>query len=175
MELWDVYTKDREKTGKTMERGAAFEEGAYHNVVHICVFGSDGRMLIQQRQPFKEGWPNMWDLSVGGSALAGEDPQAAAARELNEELGMKYDFTGIRPRLTVNFTHGFDDYFLITEDVDPATLHLQYEEVQDARWATREEILQMIRDRTFIPYYPSLIELLFDARFKYGATQKTEG
>ena len=174
MELWDVLDRDRRKTGKTMIRGSEFEKDAYHVVVHVCVFGSDGRMLIQQRQPFKEGWPNMWDVSVGGSAVAGEDAQTAAARELFEELGIEIDLSGIRPYLTVNFDHGFDDIFLVEKDVEPSALKLQYEEVQSAKWATREEIKQMIEDHTFIPYYPALIDLLFDMRSKYGAHKKDE-
>ena len=88
MELWDVYDKDRVKTGETMERGSAFADGAYHLVVHVCIFNSKGEMLIQQRQPFKEGWPNLWDLTVGGSAVAGESSGEAAKRELFEEIGI---------------------------------------------------------------------------------------
>lgn len=168
MELWDVYDRDRVKTGKTMLRGAEFEEDAYHLVVHVCVFGSDGRMLIQQRQPFKEGWPNFWDVSVGGSAVAGEDAPTAASRELFEELGVKIDLTGVRPHLTVNFDHGFDDFFLVEKDVEVSELKFQYEEVQGAKWATREEIRAMIDEGTFIPYRKALIDLLFEARLQYG-------
>ena len=72
MELWDVYDKDRIKTGKTMVRGAEFEPDSYHMVVHVCIFNSKGEMLIQQRQPFKEGFPNLWDVTVGGSATMGD-------------------------------------------------------------------------------------------------------
>ncbi len=59
MELWDVYNVDRTKSGKTMLRGADFAKDSYHLVVHACIFNSDDEMLIQQRQPFKAGWPNM--------------------------------------------------------------------------------------------------------------------
>lgn len=169
MELWDVYDADRQKTGKTMVRGEAFAEGAYHIVIHVCVFGSDGRMLIQRRQPFKEGWPDKWDVSVGGSAIAGETAGEAAARELGEELGLRIDLSGIRPHLTVNFPQGFDDYFLVEKDVDLSELKLQYEEVQDAKWATKDEILNMISDGTFIPFRTELIELLFELRGRTGA------
>lgn len=72
MELWDVYDINRNKTNKTMVRGESFAKGNYHLVVHVCVFNSKGEMLIQQRQPFKEGWPNMWDITVGGSATKGD-------------------------------------------------------------------------------------------------------
>ena len=169
MELWDVYDADRQKTGKTMVRGEAFEEGAYHIVIHVCIFGPDGRMLIQRRQPFKEGWPDKWDVSVGGSAIAGETAGEAATRELGEELGLRIDLSGARPHLTVNFPQGFDDYFLVEKDVELSELKLQYEEVQDAKWATKDEILAMIADGTFIPFRTALIELLFDLCERMGA------
>ena len=57
MELFDLYTADRVKTGKTMVRGEPVPEGCYRIVVHICIFNEQGQMLIQQRQPFKRGWP----------------------------------------------------------------------------------------------------------------------
>lgn len=172
MELWDVYDVKRNKTGRTMVRGEAFTDGDYHLVVHVCIFNSKGEMLIQQRQPFKEGWPNMWDISVGGSAVQGDSSQTAAEREVLEELGIKLDLQGIRPHFTFNFDRGFDDIYLIVKDIDLSELNLQYEEVQNAKWATREEILQMIEKEEFIPYYPSLINLFFDTRKKYGCHSK---
>ena len=165
LELWDIYDKDRIKTGKTMERGSVFENGAYHMVVHVCIFNTRGEMLIQQRQPFKEGWPNMWDLTVGGSATAGDTSQTAAEREVFEEIGYRINLKDIRPHLTINFDVGFDDYYLleISEDnIEIEKLQLQYEEVQRVKWATKEEILLMIDKGEFIPYYKNLIGLLFE-------------
>ncbi len=65
MELFDLYDSERNKTGRTMERGTPIPTGHYRMVVHVCVFGSDGKMLIQRRQPFKRSWSGMWDLTVG--------------------------------------------------------------------------------------------------------------
>lgn len=169
MELFDLYTADRVKTGRTMVRGDAVPEGCYRIVVHVCIFDPEGRMLIQQRQPFKEGWSNMWDITVGGSAVAGDTSRTAAERETREEIGLSIDLTDVRPSLTLYWEHGFDDYYLLTRDVDPDTLHLQYEEVQAVRWATREEILRMIDDGEFIPYEKGLIDLLFFQRNHRGA------
>ena len=164
MEKWDVYDVDRQLTGKTMVRGETFEEGAYHLVVHVCVFNSDGKMLIQQRQPFKHGWPGMWDVTCGGSAVMGESSRDAAHRELMEEVGIDIDFSDIRPNLTVNFEHGFDDVYIVKKDVDINTLELQYEEVKAVKWASCEEILSMIDSGEFIPYYKSFVSLLFNKR-----------
>jgi isopentenyldiphosphate isomerase len=121
-------------------------------------------MLIQQRQPFKRGWSNLWDISVGGSAVSGDSSRSAAERETLEELGLSIDLADVRPTLTVHWEHGFDDYYVLTRSVDLNALRLQYEEVQAVRWASKEEILQMIDNGLFIPYEKSLIELLFFRR-----------
>ncbi|MEK0317632.1 NUDIX hydrolase [Cohnella sp. 56] len=169
MELWDIYDESRVKTGKTMERGSSFKEGEYHLVVHVCIFKSSGEMLIQQRQPFKKGWSNMWDITVGGSATTGDTSQKAAERELFEEIGYVFDFSQVRPHLTINFGVGFDDYYLIEADVEIDKLKLQYDEVQQVKWATKDEIIQMLEDGVFIPYYKNLIGLLFEMRKSYSA------
>ena len=175
MELFDLYTADREKTGMTMVRGEPTPEGYYRLVVHICIFDEQGRMLIQQRQPFKHGWSNMWDISVGGSAVAGDDSRSAAERETREELGLEIDLKDERPTMTIYWEHGFDDYYVLTRNVDLNTLTLQPEEVQTVRWAEKEEILQMIDDRTFIPYEKSLIELLFRRRDNRSSHTRRDG
>ncbi|WP_419743315.1 NUDIX hydrolase [Paraclostridium dentum] len=161
MEIWDLYDKDRIKTGETMVRGSKFKENTYHLVVHVCIFNLEGKMLIQQRQPFKDGWPNMWDITVGGSAVSGDTSQLAAEREVYEEIGYKLSLDGIRPSLTINFDKGFDDIYLIQKDIDISKLKLQYEEVQSVKWASKEEISSMIDEEIFIPYHKSLIDLLF--------------
>ena len=164
MELFDLYTADRVKTGRTMVRGGQTPEGFYRLVVHVCIFNLEGKMLIQQRQPFKKGWSNLWDVTVGGSAISGDSSRSAAERETLEELGLSIDLTDIRPTMTIYWEHGFDDYYALTQDVDLDALHLQCEEVQAVRWASLEEILQMIDNGRFIPYEKSQIELLFFRR-----------
>ena len=61
MELWDVYDINRKRINRTWVRGEELQQGDLHLVIHVCIFNSNGDMLIQQRQPFKEGWPNIHD------------------------------------------------------------------------------------------------------------------
>lgn len=140
-----MYDINRNKTDRTWVRGKELKSGDFHLVVHVCIFNSNGEMLIQQRQSFKEGWPNLWDLTAGGSALAGDTSQTAAERELYEEIGLKVDFQQVRPHLTINFENGFDDFYLIQEEVQLHMLTLQYEEVQNVKWASKADILTMIK------------------------------
>ena len=168
MELWDLYTSDREKTDRTMIRGEKTPDGFYRIVVHVCIFNDRGQMLIQQRQPFKKGWSNLWDITVGGSAVAGDTSRTAAQRELKEELGIEHFFDDLRPALTINFPGGFDDIYLIEKNVDLTEVRLQYEEVQTVRWSEESEILAMIDNGDFIPYHKSLISMLFFLRNHSG-------
>ena len=97
MELFDLYTEDRVKTGRTMVRGTQVPKGFCRLVVHVCIFDPEGRMLIQQRQPFKQGWSNYWDMTVGGCAVAGDTSRTAAEREVREEIGLELDLSDVRP------------------------------------------------------------------------------
>ncbi len=172
MELWDLYTKDREKTGKTMVRGESHPAGYYRIAVHVCVFNSRREMLIQQRQSTKFGWPNLWDLTASGSVIAGERSGEAAERELREELGLFVPLAEMRPALTIHWPEGFGDIYLLERDIDTATLTLQTEEVQAVKWADEHEICEMMARGEFIPYYKDFIGLLFYLRNK--ATLHTE-
>jgi isopentenyldiphosphate isomerase len=118
-------------------------------------------MLIQQRVPSKDDWPNLWDVSCAGSAISGDTSQTAAVREVLEELGLKINLQNERPHLTNHFDVGFNDVYILDMDVDLSTLKLQPEEVQNVKWASKEEIFSMIDNGTFIPYHKSWIDILF--------------
>ena len=161
MEKWDLYTLDRVKTNRVITRGDDIPKNLYHLVVHVCIFNAKNQMLIQQRQTFKKGWPNMWDITVGGSAMIGENSRQAAMREVAEELGLKIDLEKNPPVITKYFSEGFDDIYILEKEIDISDLKLQYEEVQAVKWAGIEEILDMIGLKKFIPYDESLIQFLF--------------
>ena len=172
MEFWDLCDIDRRATGEMHQRGIPMPKDRYHTVVHVAVFNAKGEMLIQQRQPFKEGWPNLWDVTVGGSAIAGETSRTAAEREVLEELGLRIDLTNQMPHLTIPFRDGFDDFYILQQEVDLSALTLQESEVQAVRWADEAEILAMMADGRFIQYHTSLISLLFALRKGRGAHAK---
>lgn len=169
MELWDLYDENRIKLGRTMVRGKKQPEGTHRIVVHACIFNSKGEMLIQQRQPFKSGWSNMWDVTVGGSAVSGDTSQTALERELCEELGINLSFQGMMPAITINADGVFDDFYIaVRDDIDISTLKLQYSEVKEVKWASRNDIIKMIEEGSFIPYHESFINLLFFMRTNFG-------
>ncbi|MBR6921628.1 MAG: NUDIX domain-containing protein, partial [Clostridia bacterium] len=148
-ELFDILDKDGYPTGKTKPRGIPFAEGEFRRVIHIVILSTDGKMLIQQRQFFKSGYPGQWDVTVGGSALAGETGREAAQRELLEEIGLMFDFSNLRPVITLAFDRGFDDFFVFKKDVDIKALKLQPEEVRNVMWADCDTVCEMIDNGEF--------------------------
>jgi len=167
MEKWDIYDYQRTRTGKVVARhdvlaGATLAKGEYRLVCYIVVFNSNDEILIHQRCLDKQGWAGYWDLTAAGSALAGENSQQAAARELFEEVGITADFDKSLPHFTVNSLNIFNDFYLLRQDVDLTTLNVPNDEVAQVRWADKNEILAMIADGSFVPIRRGTLELAYD-------------
>ncbi|HEY4283225.1 MAG TPA: 16S rRNA (adenine(1518)-N(6)/adenine(1519)-N(6))-dimethyltransferase RsmA [Chthoniobacterales bacterium] len=60
-----------------------------HRAVHILVFNAVGEVFLQKRSRRKDRHPCLWDSSAAGHVMAGEEYDAAAHRELKEELGIE--------------------------------------------------------------------------------------
>lgn len=172
MELVDLYDENRIPLGRIGERHARKRKGEYRMVVHVCIFNRQGQMLIQQRSPEKNAWGRLWDVSIGGGVDAGETSRQGAEREVREELGYALDLTGVRPAVTVNFEGGFDDFYVVTHQVNLEELQLQKEEVSAVRWASKEETLALLEAGQFVPYPASFLRFLFEARGSFRFLQK---
>jgi isopentenyldiphosphate isomerase/N-acetylglutamate synthase-like GNAT family acetyltransferase len=160
MELFDIYDKYRNKTGRTHERGVPITEGDHHIVVHVWIVNDKEEFLIQKRQSWKIGWPNMWDCSAAGSVISGEKSREGAIRETKEELGIDLDMSKADIIFTVKFSRGFDDIWFVRQNIDVNDLKLQYEEVADAKWVSFKEIKQMVQDGEFIEYH--YLDILYE-------------
>lgn len=162
MEKWDLLNEQGRFTGRTMLRGERLFPGQYHLVVHIWVVDSAGRLLIQRRAPHLHLMPNMW-AATGGSALAGEDGETAARRELLEELGIDTRPGELRHMRRLKRRNSFCDLWLLRRDVPLESLRLQKEEVAEARWVTLPTFREMIRQNRFHNYGKEY----FDCVLKY--------
>ncbi|MEO8862828.1 MAG: NUDIX domain-containing protein [Candidatus Saccharimonadales bacterium] len=69
-------------------RKEAIAKDLAHRIARVFVFNSSGQMLIQKRSS-RVQLPGKWDQSAAGHVDEGEDYLTAAAREANEEIGLK--------------------------------------------------------------------------------------
>lgn len=170
MERLDIYDYAGRPTGQTIDRKHEEElaQGQHFLIVHVCVFNSKGELLIQQRRKPGDVLDGCWDVTVAGHVHSGETSQVAAMREAKEEMGLHVDLTRQAPLMRLRFNNGFDDIYVLNEDVPIDSLRLQDDEVRAARYATREEVLALMHKDLFLPYMDSFIQCLFDMRKSNG-------
>ena len=90
--------------------------------------------------------------------LAGEGSKEGALREVKEELGISLDpESGDLFRLfqREQFTWenpGFLDVWVFKDNTPVEDVVLQQEETIDAKWASSEEIVQLIENGEFVPF-----------------------
>ena len=78
-------------------------------VVAAALFDEHGRILLAQR-PEGKAMAGLWEFP-GGKLETGELPEAALARELNEELGIRVNPVDLKP---IKFaSHSYEDFHLL--------------------------------------------------------------
>lgn len=174
IEKWDVYSVDRMKLNKKVSSDSELKCGEYRLVVGACIFNTKNELLVQKRQKDKKSWADYWDISVSGSVIFGETSSEGMMREIKEELGLVIDIKNRLPQLSINFTNGFEDYYIIESDFDIAQMTIQEEEIQEVAWMSLAKIKDLMKKNQFISYHQHLIELFFEMKTQYGS-YKIEG
>ena len=158
MEYWDIYDKNKCRTGRTMKRNDwCLKDDEYHLTVLGVVVRPDGRFLITQRVMTKSWAPGWWEVS-GGAAMAGEESLEAVIREVKEETGL--DVTGAEGGYMFSYhrenpgegDNYFVDIYRFVLDFDESDLALQEEETLGYKLATAEEIRALAEQGIFLHY-----------------------
>ena len=145
-EIWDAYDRQFQKIENvSLIRGESIPEGMYHLASEVIVRHTDGTYLLMQRD-FAKHLGGMWELTAGGSALAGETPLECGIRELREETGIVSAHWRELGRIVHNGHRTLYVEYLCITDADKDTVRLQDGETVDYRWADQTEILEMDAD-----------------------------
>ena len=167
MEKRDLYNENRELTGETVYKGEQIPEGKYIIVVLVYIQNSEGKFLIQKRSKLKDGKY----ATTGGHVKSGETSVEGILSEVREELGLE-----LNPEDLVLYygNHSaeqqvfWDDYYIKLDIDDISKLKLQEEEVESVKWATAEEMKQMMKDGEFLRNHYEEFEILLDWLDKKG-------
>jgi ADP-ribose pyrophosphatase len=126
--------------GKTTELEVIRHPGA---AAMVPLADSDEVLLVRQYRYATGGWL----LEVPAGKLdRGEDPEACAVRELEEEVGMKP--AKVIPLGWIWTTPGFTDekiWLYLCRDLRPAQQDLQDDEVLTVESRSLEEAIEMVR------------------------------
>ena len=161
MEKRDLYNENRELTGETVYKGEPIPEGKYIIVVLVYIQNSEGKFLIQKRSKIKDGKY----ATTGGHVKSGETSVEGIMSEVREELGLELnpdDLVLYYGNHSAEQQVFWDDYYIKMDIDDISKLKLQEEEVESVRWATADEMKQMMKDGEFLRNHYEEFEILLD-------------
>ena len=160
--MLDKLDNKSPRVHKTSERHDKVD-GEYRQSVHTWIQNSKGEFLIQKRTPNKKFFPNMWS-QTGGGVDTGETTLQAALRECKEELGIDINPNNMELILSFKRKYDFVDVWRVKQDIDISELVLQEDEVADVKWATIDEIKDLMNSgklaKSIEVYFNMFIELL---------------
>lgn len=129
-----------------------------HAATGVVVRDPYGRIYVHRRTATKDVYPAYWDFTAGGVVLDGEDPLAAARRELAEELGVTSDLEPLGEADYADDRTTYHAFRYVTTWDGPITP--QPEEVAYGAWVSLERLLELMADPE-VPFMP-------DARALFG-------
>jgi len=148
-EVVDIVDENDHVIG-TAPRAEVRTRNLRHRAAYILVFNSNGQLFVHQRTMQKDVYPGYFDVTAGGLVLAGETYDAAAQRELAEELGivdaplrqvLRFQFADVDNRVVgavYSCTYG-------------GPLRLQADEIVNGEWLDLDVVLERIAHRSFCP------------------------
>jgi 16S rRNA (adenine1518-N6/adenine1519-N6)-dimethyltransferase len=122
-----------------------------HRAVHILIFNEAGEVFLQKRSRWKDRHPFLWDSSAAGHVSAGEAYDAAAGRELQEELGIQVPLEKIA-KLSASDKTG-QEFIWLYRGVHPGDFKLNRSEIEAGRFFSTKVVTGWIaaRGKDFTP------------------------
>ncbi len=173
-ELVDLVDEINRVVGQATRR-----EVRRHNLLHrgvgIICFNSKGQVYVHRRTSTKDVFPDLYDMFVGGVVSSGESYEAAARREIAEELGIE----GPNPEFLFAHLYIGDrnrSWIYVYQVVWDGSIRHQPEEVVWGSWVNADRIHSMVREVGFVPDGEEIFLHLMDwTRQGGGKSRLAEG
>ena len=157
IEKLDVLNELGQFKGEVATMEECHTKGLWHRAVYAFIIDDKSNVLLQKRSSSKKLWPNKWDVTIGGHVNAGEFGRQALIRECKEELGIEIKDDDIKYIVSTTSVYNknnyinnhYDECYLITKNINIDDLNLQKEEVSDARYFSKEELINRINNNYY--------------------------
>lgn len=159
-EIVDLYDEDGQVIGRA-PRSQVRAQNLRHAATAVIVRDRGGRILVHRRTDTKDVYAGLYDFAAGGVLQAGEHADAAAARELFEEVGIGATPTriGVAAYTDPHTTYLAFCYEVTYDVARDGPIRTQPEEVAWADWLTPTELLRRLEDPQW-PFAPDSVALL---------------
>jgi isopentenyldiphosphate isomerase len=148
-ELVDIIDQD-DRVVDRVTRAEMRAGRLLHRCVYIILLDTRGMIFVHRRTWTKDVYPGCWDATIGGVVGSGESYDRGAAREVEEEVGLRdvelkrlfpitYEDESTRVRGMV---------YSCTSD---KALSLQIEEIEEGRFVALDEAVEMMKRERFCP------------------------
>ena len=137
-ELLDLVDEHDRVIGTVRKGATESDPGLLHREVAILIHRGD-ELLWQLRSAAKTVMPLTWDLACAGHVGAGDKPDAAAHRELLEELGFDVDLVLLERRLVRAPSEAYFAYVFAGAAPDGLEPVLDRDEVAAIEWCDERE------------------------------------
>lgn len=160
-EILDIYDKNRNKTGKTVERkeGNLIEKNEYIIAVQCWIINSKGKILLTQRRLDKK-YGGMWE-PTSGLIKSGENSMEGIKRELSEEIGLNISEKELKLFQTIvdesKDINIIKDIYVVNKDVQITDICFKDGEVIDCKYVTINELKEMIEIGKSFKWFKSFI------------------
>ncbi len=123
-------------------RSEIHKNNLLHRSAHILVFNFNNQLFLQKRSISKDESPGLWDTSSAGHVNSGESYEAAAYRELWEELGIKTFLTPLIKIDACKETH--HEHIQIYICKTDANIKINQEEISEGKYFNFSELIKEI-------------------------------
>jgi isopentenyl-diphosphate delta-isomerase type 1 len=147
---------ERDRVVGVATRSEVHRLGWRHRAVHVLVFNGRGELFLQRRSLTKDCYPGVWDSSASGHLGPGETYDAAALRELEEELGWRaWEPLERLFRIEACASTG-QEFVWVYRGRAEGPFQLHPEEIAEGGWFGVEAVTRWIADRPeeFAPSFP---------------------
>jgi len=147
-EMIDVVDQDNNVV-RQEPRSMIRKNALLHRSSEIIVTNTKKEYFVQKRAADKDLWPNMYEIGVGETVLAGETYEAAAERGIAEEIGvnMKPRFLfSLKIRLENN-----NENMRVYDCVVDKELIFADKEVSEGFFVSEDKLRKILNELQFVP------------------------